>query len=261
MSAFPAPLIRRAWPPEPRAWEIAWEVSFRSLSSQTLSNGTVNLGGRTFTVSNAGNADTFRVEAGVGLEIAPVDGTDDTPLSPNAPMLTINLIDLMPDYDNAQVLFVQAEVDTSDLDDAGQAFGAALDAPVTGGGLYANGTRLEARYDSGVVLHAERVWNNHRLAKEVPAAGLKWTAHAWNTWRCENRWSASPVRPRPDEMLVGVPCTLGGNGGFGQGDAWPFLKTDTKFRLYAFRETGANAFTGRWASLRIWRRVFDREVR
>lgn len=257
MSAFPAARIARAWPPEPRAWEIAWEVSFRALSSQSLSDGSVSLGGRSFTVSNSANASTFRVEAGVGLEIAPVAGTDDTPLSPNAPMLAIDLIDLLPDFHNNQALFVQLEVDSSGLDDTGQAFGAALDAPVTGGGLYANGTRLEARYDAGVVLHAERVWNNNRLADEVPATGLRWTGHAWNTWRSENRWSASLVRPRPDEMPIGVPCTLGANGGFAVND-WPYRNFETHFRLYAFRETGANSFTGRWRSMRIWRRRFDR---
>lgn len=258
MSAWPPARVDRLWPPAPRAWEIAWEVDFRSMSSQTLSNGALSLGGRSFTVANAANADTFRIEAGEGLEIEASSGTDYAQPSPSCPLVWIDLEDLLPDFSNADALFVQAEVDSSELAEADQGFGQGLGS--TRGGLAGSQTKAELRYDSGVSLRVGRVWAGNDLGYSVSASGAAWLGQSWRTWCAETRWSSSPVRPAPQSMSVAAPTALAANGGMEEGDGYYFAAPWLRLWLFGWRGGGASAYTARWRSLRVWRQRFDRGV-
>ncbi len=256
MTAWPASQVQRGWPPAPRAWEIVWEVDFRALSSQTLSNGTVSLGGRTFTVANAGNADVFRIEAGVGLEIEPKAGASYAQPSPTCPLLWIDLEDLLPDFDNNDVLFLQFGVDGSDLSETDQGFGHGLGS--TRGAVAGDQVKLELRYTGGTEVRVGRVWNSNDLGYAVSASGAAWLGQRWRTWCAESRWSASGPRPLPFEMTLAVPTALAANGGMEAGDTYYFAKAWLRLWLFAWRGAGAGAFTGRWRSMRVWRQRFDR---
>ncbi len=255
MRVFPASQARRAWPPAGPGWEVCCELDFTALPTQSFSNGDNLVAGIPFVASNSGNASTFGITNGTGLQIEPDTGSVFNATTRDAPIVEMKLIDLIGNWQVGDRIFFQVHVDQPTLDDDGQAYGIQI-----GAGNRANDD-LVCMYD--VVYTGSAL--NERAARYLVSTVAAQTASLttqpdfmglnYRPANCDAHRAAlddcidGNVFPNPRDMTIAFYRTNIWTGNWATTD-YTDPETDL-VRLWAQMESATNAFTITFMGLRV----------
>ncbi len=257
MAVWPRQALDRVVPLRASGWEVAYDVDFTALpdSGGDFSDGTVSVGGRSWEAANTGNADTFDIDGGTGLRIAPKQSTVFNNTSQTAPYLEVPFQNLIGDYDRHDRLVVLVRVADAALSEDHQGYGLQVGAGAATGGQRVG--MLQYVYDSSLWLRCTRYASlgafspsEVAMAGESPFIGLGWRAPvAWSVRADVDVLNGGETWPNPramtrDTWSFGVGgTTLGSEGLWSSG-------TDA-LRLWAERDGASSSFTATFLGLRI----------
>lgn len=250
--SWPAIATERAWPVAPQRWRLDYEVDFRAQSTQTISGSSVTIAGKTWTVANAANADTFELTANTGLRIAPGAGTQYDLSTKDAPYVLIGFDDLLDDYDVADRLFVVVRVATAGLSADYQSYGLVVGGDQSGGN---DAGMIENQYTGGAVVRSTRLggseWNDDTGSSEAGFLGMESRPLYLATYSA----AAAAAWPKPSEMTQASKAFVIFNfGPRATKGSWTD-EAAMRLRLFAERNNGAGAFTATFEALRVYRQL------
>ena len=247
---WPATPPSRAWPGPQLPWQVAYELDFTRLPSQTISGSSVTIGGVGWSVSNATNADTFDLLEGTGLRVAPKDATQFTSSTRTAPWLQVEFDDLMEDHDRTDRLIVQLRVAIAGLSADYQSYGL-----MVGSGSDANDREvgmLETIWATSLNVRSTRMISSETNLDTSVSAEPRVLQCAWRAPCVETRYSTPEAWPRPQDATIAsydfvlanqVPTTSDGN----------FAAATNIVRLWAERNNAAAAYTATFEAIRVLR--------
>jgi len=249
--AFPASAAA-VFPVQPRRWRLDYEVHLLAEATQTISGSSVIIAGKSWTVANDTNADTFAVTNGTGLRIAPKDGTQYGQATKDAPYISIDIDELIADYDRADRLFIVLKVATAGLSADYQSYGLVVGGAKTDGN---DAAMLENQYSGGTVVRSARLggaeWNLDTGSAEAAFLGMEVRPLYAATYY---QVAASDLWPLPSAMTQASKAFVLFNSGPLASAGW-HATTSMKLRLFAERNNAASAYTAVIESLRIYRQL------
>ncbi len=256
MSGYPVAAFDRVFPARGVGWQVACEIDFTRLGTQSFSDGDNTVAGVTFSAANSANATTFGVTNGTGLVVAPGTNTEFSAAAQTAPYLQVALWDLIGPWSREDRLFVQVAVASAGLSASGQSYGIQIGADAVdkeevgmletlhdGTGLQLRSTRFrfgtEGTLDAAVgsepayiaFLYREIMFQTHHASASVLVGGQAW--------------------PYPRDMSVAAYGSNIVNGAMSASNDQGFDPTTDTLRFWAERDGTPAAFTATFLGMRV----------